>query len=98
MTNLGRAAGVAAIGTFTVNSCLYNVDGGQRAVMFDSLRGGIRNDVRGEGTHFIVSGALHCIHIVSKQNGLYQEMCDECCDLPVSEQHKIGRASCRERV
>ena len=54
MTNLGRAAGVAAIGTFTVNSCLYNVDGGQRAVMFDSLRGGIRNDVRGEGTHFMI--------------------------------------------
>ena len=25
---------------------------------------------------------------MSKQNGLYQEMCDECCDLPVSEQHK----------
>lgn len=54
MTNLGRAAGVAALGTFTVNSCLYNVDGGERAVMFDSLRGGIRNDVRGEGTHFMI--------------------------------------------
>lgn len=54
LTNLGRAAGVAAVGTFTVNSCLYNVDGGERAVMFDSLRGGIRNDVRGEGTHFMI--------------------------------------------
>lgn len=53
-TNIGRVASVAALGTFTVNSCLYNVDGGERAVMFDSLRGGIRNDVRGEGTHFMI--------------------------------------------
>ena len=56
LTNIGRAAGVAALGTFTINSCLYNVDGGERAVMFDSLRGGIRNDVRGEGTHFMIPG------------------------------------------
>jgi prohibitin 1 len=54
LTNVGRLAGVAALGSFTVNSCLYNVDGGERAVMFDSLRGGIRNDVRGEGTHFMI--------------------------------------------
>eukprot|EP00567_Pseudictyota_dubia_P004623 CAMPEP_0197441152 /NCGR_PEP_ID=MMETSP1175-20131217/7492_1 /TAXON_ID=1003142 /ORGANISM="Triceratium dubium, Strain CCMP147" /LENGTH=276 /DNA_ID=CAMNT_0042971391 /DNA_START=184 /DNA_END=1014 /DNA_ORIENTATION=- len=47
-------AGAMAVGAFTVNSCLYNVDGGQRAVMFDTLRGGILPDVRGEGTHFMV--------------------------------------------
>jgi len=54
---LGRVstmAGAMAVGAFTVNSCLYNVDGGQRAVMFDTLRGGILPDVRGEGTHFMV--------------------------------------------
>ena len=34
------------------------------------------------------SGALYCIHIASKQNGHYREMCDECRDLPVSERHK----------
>merc|ERR1711957_345077 len=32
----------------------YNVDGGERAVLFDNLRGGIRPDVIGEGTHFII--------------------------------------------
>jgi len=54
---LGRvstAAGALAVGAFTVNSCLYNVDGGERAVLFDSLRGGILPDVRGEGTHFVI--------------------------------------------
>ena len=34
------------------------------------------------------TGSLYCIHIASKQSGLYCEMCDECHDLPVSEQHK----------
>ena len=34
------------------------------------------------------SGALYCIHIASKQNGLCHEMCNKYCDLPVSERHK----------
>ena len=34
------------------------------------------------------SGALYCIYIASKQNGLCREMCNECRDLPVSEGHK----------
>lgn len=54
---LGRvatAAGSLAVAGLTVNTCLYNVDGGQRAVLYDALRGGIRPDVRGEGTHFVV--------------------------------------------
>jgi prohibitin 1 len=38
---LGRASGALAVGAFTVSQCLYTVDGGERAVMFDSLRGGI---------------------------------------------------------
>jgi len=51
---LSTFAGAVAVGAFTVNSCLYNVDGGERAVMFDTLRGGILPDVRGEGTHFLI--------------------------------------------
>jgi len=51
---MGSGAGALALGTFTVNSCLYNVDGGERAVMFDTLRGGILPDVISEGTHFVI--------------------------------------------
>ncbi|XP_053981156.1 protein l(2)37Cc [Hylaeus anthracinus] len=36
-----------------VNSALYNVDGGHRAVIFDRFAG-IKNHVVGEGTHFFV--------------------------------------------
>lgn len=41
--------GVAALGA--IPACLYSVDGGERAVMFDKLRG-ILPDPVGEGTHF----------------------------------------------
>ena len=51
---LSALSGSLAVGAFTVNSCLYNVDGGERAVLFDTLRGGILPDVRGEGTHFVI--------------------------------------------
>jgi len=54
LRSLGRLAGVASVGTFGISSCIYNVDGGQRAVMFDQLRGGILPDVTGEGTHFVI--------------------------------------------
>jgi len=36
-----------------VQSALYNVDGGQRAVIFDRFRG-IQEEVVGEGTHFLI--------------------------------------------
>lgn len=51
---LSAMSGALAVGAFTVNSCLYNVDGGERAVMFDTLRGGILPHVIGEGTHFVI--------------------------------------------
>mmetsp|Transcript_6675 Transcript_6675/g.14204 ORF Transcript_6675/g.14204 Transcript_6675/m.14204 type:complete len:284 (-) Transcript_6675:1174-2025(-) len=54
LKGLGRLAGVASVGAFTVNSCIYNVEGGRGAVMFDQLRGGILPDVSGEGTHFLI--------------------------------------------
>jgi prohibitin 1 len=54
LNRLGRASGVLAAGAFTVSQCLYNVDGGERAVMFDTLRGGILPKVISEGTHFMI--------------------------------------------
>lgn len=51
---LSTMSGAVAVGAFTVNSCLYTVDGGERAVMFDTLRGGILPDVIDEGTHFLI--------------------------------------------
>ncbi|KAL1124407.1 hypothetical protein AAG570_001036 [Ranatra chinensis] len=44
--------GVALVGG-VVNSALYNVDGGHRAVIFDRFAG-IKNQVVGEGTHFFI--------------------------------------------
>lgn len=44
--------GIAVVGG-VVNSALYNVDGGHRAVIFDRFAG-IKNLVVGEGTHFFI--------------------------------------------
>ncbi|KAG5675853.1 hypothetical protein PVAND_005722 [Polypedilum vanderplanki] len=44
--------GVAIVGG-VVNSALYNVDGGHRAVIFDRFTG-IKENVTGEGTHFFI--------------------------------------------
>ncbi|KAL9925230.1 protein l(2)37Cc [Glossina fuscipes] len=44
--------GVAIVGG-VVNSALYNVDGGHRAVIFDRFTG-VKNEVTGEGTHFFI--------------------------------------------
>jgi len=43
---------VAVVGG-VVNSALYNVDGGHRAVIFDRFAG-VKDEVVGEGTHFFV--------------------------------------------
>merc|ERR1712241_1579794 len=48
----GLGIGIAALGG-VINSALYNVEGGQRAVIFDRFRG-IQDDVVGEGTHFLI--------------------------------------------
>ncbi|GAU24443.1 hypothetical protein TSUD_364270 [Trifolium subterraneum] len=53
LTNLARAAfGFGAAAT-ALNSSLYTVDGGQRAVLFDRFRGILDQSV-GEGTHFLI--------------------------------------------
>eukprot|EP00603_Paraphysomonas_imperforata_P002135 CAMPEP_0114421582 /NCGR_PEP_ID=MMETSP0103-20121206/5152_1 /TAXON_ID=37642 ORGANISM="Paraphysomonas imperforata, Strain PA2" /NCGR_SAMPLE_ID=MMETSP0103 /ASSEMBLY_ACC=CAM_ASM_000201 /LENGTH=283 /DNA_ID=CAMNT_0001590107 /DNA_START=42 /DNA_END=893 /DNA_ORIENTATION=+ len=50
---LSTRLGLASIGFgFISETCLYDVDGGRRAVIFDKLNGGIQQLVIGEGTHF----------------------------------------------
>ncbi|XP_055829075.1 prohibitin-3, mitochondrial [Solanum dulcamara] len=53
LTNIARAAFGVGISATVLNSSLYTVDGGQRAVLFDRFRGVI-DDTVGEGTHFLV--------------------------------------------
>ncbi|CAN6572368.1 unnamed protein product [Malus baccata var. baccata] len=53
LTNLARAAFGLGAGATILNSSLYTVDGGQRAVLFDRFRGVI-DDTIGEGTHFLI--------------------------------------------
>ncbi|GAB4847939.1 Prohibitin-3, mitochondrial [Ancistrocladus abbreviatus] len=53
LTNLARAAFGLGLGATVLNSSLYTVDGGQRAVLFDRFRG-VLDDTVGEGTHFLV--------------------------------------------
>ena len=48
----GLGVGLATLGS-VVNSALYNVDGGHRAVMFDRFRG-VLPQVSSEGTHFMI--------------------------------------------
>jgi prohibitin 1 len=57
MPLLNRLAGIG-IGMSVVggiaNTCLYNVEGGFAAVIFDQFRGGVQDEVKGEGTHFLI--------------------------------------------
>lgn len=53
LTNIARAAFGLGVGATVVNSALFTVDGGQRAVLFDRFRGVIEDTV-GEGTHFLI--------------------------------------------
>jgi len=51
--SLGKLGLGLAIAGGIANSALYNVDGGHRAVIFDRFAG-IKPNVVGEGTHFII--------------------------------------------
>jgi len=52
-SSLGKlGVGIAVVGG-VVQSALYNVDGGHRAVIFDRFRG-VQEEVVGEGTHFLI--------------------------------------------
>jgi len=56
LSRISTISGAMAVGGITLSNCLYNVDGGERAVMFDTLRGGILPDVIGVGTHIRIPG------------------------------------------
>ncbi|KAH9390192.1 PREDICTED: protein l(2)37Cc-like [Rhagoletis zephyria] len=53
LNSLGRIGLGLAVGASVINTALYNVDGGSRAVIFDRFTG-IKNTVVGEGTHFLI--------------------------------------------
>lgn len=53
LTNIARAAFGLGVAATAVNSSIYTVDGGQRAVLMDRLRGVIDQPI-GEGTHFLI--------------------------------------------
>ena len=50
---LGQLGVGLAVGGAVINNALYNVDGGHRAVIFDRFAG-IKSQVTGEGTHFMI--------------------------------------------
>jgi len=50
---LGQLGVGLAVGGAVVNSALFNVDGGHRAVIFDRFAG-VKGGVVGEGTHFMI--------------------------------------------
>ncbi|KTG36967.1 hypothetical protein cypCar_00027198 [Cyprinus carpio] len=51
--SIGKLGLALAIGGGVVNSALFNVDAGHRAVIFDRFRG-VQDIVVGEGTHFLI--------------------------------------------
>lgn len=53
MNRVGQLGLGLTVAGAVVNSALYNVDGGHRAVIFDRFAG-IKNLVVGEGTHFFI--------------------------------------------
>jgi len=53
LNRLGQLGVGLAVGGAVVNSALYNVDGGHRAVIFDRFQG-VQQAVIGEGTHFMI--------------------------------------------
>jgi len=50
-----RGGVLLGAGVVFVESCLYNVDPGHRAVIFDRFEG-IKKQVKGEGTHIRIPG------------------------------------------
>ncbi len=50
---LGQLGVGLAVAGGVVNSALFNVDGGHRAVIFDRFTG-VKQSVVGEGTHFMI--------------------------------------------
>ncbi|KAJ1754503.1 Prohibitin-1, subunit of the prohibitin complex (Phb1p-Phb2p) [Coemansia sp. RSA 2523] len=57
---VSRAGIVLAGGLVAVQASIYDVKGGQRAVIFDRLQG-VKQVVSGEGTHFLIPGLQRAI-------------------------------------
>merc|ERR1712216_587287 len=55
--SLARVGAFVGVGATAVASALYDVDGGERAVMFDRFRG-VLETTSGEGTHFMVPDSI----------------------------------------
>ncbi|XP_077224689.1 prohibitin-3, mitochondrial-like [Tasmannia lanceolata] len=53
LTNIARAAFSLGAGLTLINTSMYNVDGGERAVLFDRFRG-VLDETISEGTHFLI--------------------------------------------
>ena len=53
LNRLGQLGVGLAVGGAVINSALFNVDGGHRAVIFDKFAG-VKQAVVGEGTHFMI--------------------------------------------
>jgi len=62
---IGKVGLGVAVAGGVINSMLYNVDGGHRAVIFDRFQG-VKPDVIGEGTHFMIPWS--CTNISSIYN------------------------------
>jgi len=57
LTNTIRVGVTGFLGTFAASKCMYNVDAGERAVMFSRFSG-VSKEVIGEGTHFRIPGLV----------------------------------------
>ncbi|KAI9298584.1 hypothetical protein K502DRAFT_311263 [Neoconidiobolus thromboides FSU 785] len=53
LSRVGNAAVLFGLTAIVGSSCIYDVKGGYRAVIFDRLQG-VKQDVIGEGTHFLI--------------------------------------------
>ena len=53
LSSLAKYAAVVGVGGSALAASLYNVDGGERAVLFDRFRG-VLPEASDEGTHFLV--------------------------------------------
>jgi len=59
LKSLAKASAAIGVGGFVVTECIYDVDGGQRGVIFNRFstpmaEKGIDKDVKPEGTHFVI--------------------------------------------
>lgn len=52
---LGQVGGGLLLGGVILSRFVFVVDGGERAVLFDKIRG-VQGKVYGEGMHFLVPG------------------------------------------